>query len=154
MADLPFVDVHTIAVTATPELIWASLIATLRANFGKFRRVARLLGCVPAKASQNFTGRVGQTLPGFQVVEADVDRKLALAGRHRFSRYRLTFEITEGRLSARTNAEFPGVRGKAYRAAVIGSHGHEVLVQRMLRTVAAGTRTNPATLATFRRAVS
>jgi hypothetical protein len=37
---------------------------------------------------------------------------------------------------ARTWAEFPGPAGAAYRALVIGSGGHRLVVRRMLRRVA------------------
>jgi len=137
VADLPFVDVHRVPVTASPEQLWASLITTVGALFSRGARAAWLLGCDPATGSRSFTGRVGQTLPGFQVVEAEVGHRLALAGRHRFSRYRLTFLIENGTLSAETRAEFPGIRGRLYRAAVIRSGGHMFLTRRMLRAIAA-----------------
>jgi hypothetical protein len=41
------------------------------------------------------------------------------------------------RLRARTYAEFPGTRGRAYRALVIGSGAHRLVTRRMLRDVAA-----------------
>jgi hypothetical protein len=39
------------------------------------------------------------------------------------------------RLSARTDAAFPGIHGRAYRAAVIGSGGHRRVMERMLRSI-------------------
>ena len=66
---------------------------------------------------------------------------LALEGRHRYSRYALTFRIDPdgdgSRLSAETRAEFPGWAGRAYRAGVIGTRGHVVVVRRLLRSVKA-----------------
>ncbi|HEX7717212.1 MAG TPA: hypothetical protein VF416_07975, partial [Marmoricola sp.] len=57
----------------------------------------------------------------------------------RFSDYALVFELDEHdratRLTARSLARFPGVRGTAYRALVIGSRGHRVLVRRWLRRI-------------------
>ncbi len=66
---------------------------------------------------------------------------LSLRGGHRFSRYRLDFEVVEAdagrsQVWARTWAEFPGPAGAAYRALVIGSGGHRVVVRRMLGRVA------------------
>jgi hypothetical protein len=65
---------------------------------------------------------------------------LALEGRHRFSRYALTFRIDDlgdgaSRLRAETRAEFPGARGSVYRALVIGTRGHTLATRRMLNSV-------------------
>jgi hypothetical protein len=77
---------------------------------------------------------------GFAVAEAVAPRRVALCGAHRFSRYELAFQIEPGAgsvtLSARTAAEFPGILGSVYRALVIGSGGHGILVRRMLRRMA------------------
>ena len=79
-------------------------------------------------------------MPGFRVVEVERPHRVALAGRHRFSRYSLTFELEEvgggTRISAETRAEFPGLLGWGYRQAVIGSGGHRLVVRRMLRRIA------------------
>ncbi|HSS75303.1 MAG TPA: hypothetical protein VLV54_01030 [Thermoanaerobaculia bacterium] len=65
---------------------------------------------------------------------------LALRGRHRFSRYELAFDVAPNpdgvTLSARTSAVFPGIAGRAYRALVIGSGGHQIIVRRMLEQIA------------------
>ncbi len=62
-----------------------------------------------------------------------------LEGRHRFSRYRLAFEIVPlgggSRLKAITHAAFPGLVGQAYRTLVIGTKGHVVATTRILRAV-------------------
>ena len=76
-------------------------------------------------------------MPGFRVVEAEPGRRLALRGRHRFANYALTFVFDGGRLRALTHAEFPGLLGRLYRAAVIGSGGHRLVTRRMLRQVVA-----------------
>ena len=66
-------------------------------------------------------------------------QSLVLEGRHHFSRYRLTFEIQpHGRgsaVAAVTHAEFPGLKGRAYRALIIGTGLHVVVTNRMLRAV-------------------
>ncbi|MEU7142009.1 hypothetical protein ABZ942_21335 [Nocardia sp. NPDC046473] len=67
---------------------------------------------------------------------------MALKGRHWFSKYALIFELDdEGanrtRIRAKTLANFPGPHGKIYRALVIGSGGHKIVVRRMLRQIAA-----------------
>lgn len=43
-----------------------------------------------------------------------------------------------------TFAKFPGIRGKIYRALVIGSGGHRVMVRRMLGRIASAARSQPA----------
>ncbi|MHB8235361.1 MAG: hypothetical protein ACYDHT_11980, partial [Solirubrobacteraceae bacterium] len=78
---------------------------------------------------------------GFSVARCEPPSLLELRGRHRFSRYALVFELAavgeeRCRLSARSYAEFPGLAGRAYRALVIGSGGHRVVVRRMLREIA------------------
>jgi len=73
------------------------------------------------------------------VAEAEPGRRLALRGRHRFANYRLTFIFDGGLLRAQTHAEFPGILGRLYRAAVIGSGGHRIITRHMLRQVARAT---------------
>jgi RNA polymerase sigma-70 factor (TIGR02960 family) len=73
---------------------------------------------------------------GFAVAERRKPSRLVLVGHHRFARYELVFEVdTAGghtTLRARTFAEFPGVLGRLYRTAVIGSGGHAFVVRRLL----------------------
>jgi hypothetical protein len=87
------------------------------------------------------TIHLGYTLPGFAVAEINAPKRLELRGGHRFSNYALVFELDATNLAgctlrAQTWAEFPGLTGRAYRALVIGSRGHRVVVRRMLRRVA------------------
>jgi hypothetical protein len=76
----------------------------------------------------------------FEVVEADRPRLIVVAGKHRFSRYGIVFRITPtaagSQLSAESRAEFPGVLGRSYKAAVIGTHGHVVATRALLRHIA------------------
>ena len=81
-------------------------------------------------------------MPGEELAE-----RLTMAGHHRFSRYRLVFDLAETDLgsaagggtllTATTLAAFPGPHGFIYRALVIGSRGHLVAVHRMLRAIRA-----------------
>jgi Protein of unknown function (DUF2867) len=137
MDQLPHIDEHVVATHAPRDEVWASLIRMLRHTMGGSTAFARLLGCDPIRATEPFDGSVGQTLPGFRVVEAEPGRHLTLEGRHRFSRYRLTFELDTARIRASTDAAFPGALGRLYRAAVIGTGGHKLITRRMLRQVAA-----------------
>jgi hypothetical protein len=108
--ELPFVDEHGLHVEGPPERAWEAL-----------RRTA------PST--------------GFRVTEASAPHKLVLEGSHPFSRYALVFLIEErdsggARVRAQTWAAFPGPHGRVYRALVIGSGMHAVLVRRMLRRLA------------------
>jgi hypothetical protein len=74
------------------------------------------------------------------VARSEPPREIALEGSHRFSRYRLAFEIepaeSGSRIRAVTHAEFPGIRGALYRAMVVGSGGHRIVTTRILRSIA------------------
>lgn len=137
---LPFVDEYEIDVAAAPEVVWAATIRTLTRSFaGSGDVVARALGCASTTASDWSRPAPGCTLPGFEAEVVESPTLLRLSGRHRFSEYALTFRIDEisggRRCRAETRARFPGLRGRLYRTAVIGSRGHRVAVRRMLGTV-------------------
>jgi hypothetical protein len=144
MEGLPYIDEHSIVIDTTRERVWQTLTSTLRADLGKTTPapLVRLLGVEPAKARGDWQGTIrrGDALPGFAVAEADAPKRLALCGEHRFSSYALVFELDTSpagcTLRAQTWAAFPGLTGHAYRALVIGSRGHRVVVRRMLRSVA------------------
>jgi hypothetical protein len=132
---LPFIDEHSVRIDAPADAVWSALLSVLRGMNGS-SAFARLLGCDPVEGTTELTGAPGDALPGFRVVEAEPGRRLALRGRHRFADYALTFELEDGCLRAVTHADFPGVRGKLYRAAVIGSGGHRIVTRQLLRRVA------------------
>jgi hypothetical protein len=136
VAELPFVDVHSVPVSASPDAVWTALVRGLATTFDH-RTAARLLGCDPNALSPDFAGGLGQTLSGFRVMDSEPGHRLRLAGRHHFSSYTLTFVLDDGTLRAETHAAFPGPHGRLYRAAVIGSGGHVFLTRRMLRGIAA-----------------
>jgi hypothetical protein len=135
MEPLPYIDEHSQSVNASPDATWSALLRVLRDTMGGSAAFARVLGCDPALGTE-LTGRVGETVPGFRVVAADPGRRLALRGRHRFSNYALTFELDGNRVRAQTHAEFPGVLGKLYRAAVIGTGAHKLVTRHLLRQIA------------------
>jgi hypothetical protein len=142
LEQLPYIDEHTQPMTVPADVVWTALVSVLRRHMGGSRRVARILGCDPAEGTAGFTGRTGEAVPGFRVAECEPGRRLVLRGRHRFSRYALTFVLDGDRLCARTHAVFPGVLGWLYRSLVIGSGAHRVVTRRLLRQVgrAAGVR--------------
>ncbi|MDP7704149.1 MULTISPECIES: hypothetical protein [unclassified Mycobacterium] len=124
MERLPYIDEHAIAIPASPAQAWAALLAKTCRD--------------PADP---------RTVPlGFALEEATPPRRLALKGRHPFAAYRLVYELDPDgggvRLRALTFAAFPGLRGKVYRALVIGSGAHRIVVRRMLRRIAARTHGN------------
>ncbi len=146
MERLPYIDEHAVEVDAAREEAWSALIGVVRGSFaGEGRRLgARALGCHPADTRGEWADgpRVGASLPGFCVAESTAPARLALEGRHRFSTYALIFELDavdvgRSRVRAITRADFPGPLGRLYRALVVGSRGHRIVVRRMLAQIAA-----------------
>ena len=137
---LPYVDEHAIGVNATERETWEALLETLPRilDTGASRRIASLLG-VEHREATGERGKIGSTLPGFVCSRAVEPSVLALLGAHRFSRYALVFRVERtgagARLRAETRAEFPGARGRVYRALVIGTRGHVLGVRRILGAV-------------------
>ena len=123
MSNLPFVDRLSIEIDAPATTAWSALVDSV------------------AKASRSKAPlAVGATLPGFSVVTLSEPAHLGLAGSHFFARYTLEAEISaiddrRCRLSAITHAVFSGLKGALYRALVIGSGGHVVVVNQLLRII-------------------
>lgn len=129
--DLPaYIDEHTITITASRHAVWTSLrtfvggmVRDARTPLGS--RVERLLGTEPRS--------------GFAVAQESPERRIVLVGQHRFARYRLEFELTDGAagitVTARSFGDFFGHRGRCYRLLVVGTRGHVLVVRRMLRTI-------------------
>lgn len=125
---LIYVDEHAIEIAVPRDQAWIKLRgyladSLLASDGGALRR---LLGTEPPA--------------GFEITAATPPRRLELRGRHRYARYMLAFELTEiaegtTRLHARTFADFPGVRGRIYRAIVIGTGLHIAATQRILRSI-------------------
>ena len=126
--DLPFVDEHAVQVAAPQAAVWASLEHHVRKSlrFAPGHLLPRILAMEPRT--------------GFAVAERSPLSLLRLVGRHRFSDYALEFDLEAAGdgtvLRARTLAAFPGLRGRLYRALVIGSGGHRIVVRRLLDAVA------------------
>jgi hypothetical protein len=138
-AGLPHVDEHSIAIEAMPDATWDALLRVVEGSFasGASSKGARLLGCADNAASGPRPLATGSVLPGFHVETAERPRELALSGRHRFSDYALIFRLDEqgeGRtvLRAETRAAFPGLKGRVYRAMVIGTRMHVLVTRRIL----------------------
>ena len=112
MERLPYIDEHAISVPADRAETWSALL--------------RVMCRDPNDPT---------TAPiGFALDEATPPERFALKGE-------LADEgCGHTRLRALTWAAFPGVAGKVYRALVIGSGGHRIVVRRMLKRIAAETR--------------
>jgi hypothetical protein len=141
---LPFLDEHRERVDVPADVAWMALVGVLRRRMGGAGRLARVLGCDSLEGTPGFSGRVGETLPGFRVVDCEPGRRLALRGQHRFARYALTFLIDGDQLCARSEAAFPGIRGRLYRALLMGTGGHRLVTRGLLRQVARAAGRPPA----------
>lgn len=123
-----YIDEHAIRIDAPRGRVWESLQQYVDAFLRATERspLGTLLGTRPRA--------------GFAVAGVEPGRQLSLAGRHRFSRYELVFELDEAQgggtqLRAQTYADFPGLRGRVYRALVIGTRGHVLATNYILRSV-------------------
>lgn len=126
--DLPYLDEHAIRIAAPREAVWAALQQYVTTSLGVAERhpLGRLLGTEPRS--------------GFEVAESAPTERLRLAGRHRFARYVLAFELTDAgldatQLRAQSYAAFPGLRGAIYRASVVGTRAHVVATNHILRSI-------------------
>lgn len=138
---LPAVDEHSIEVDAPAEASWAALFPTLTKSMdGRLARsLAKRLGSEEEESNGDLH-HPGGTLPGFVVSRAVPPVMLALLGEHRFSKYALVVRIDllpgqRSRVRIETRAAFPGKKGTAYKAAVVGSRGHVVVVRSLLRAI-------------------
>jgi hypothetical protein len=147
---LPYIDEHAVEVNASPERTWEALLAVAGGSSGGAvgAAYARAVGCEDTAPSGPRPMAEGSTTVGFHVAVAEPAVLLALAGRHRFSRYALVFHLDrlgdaagagEGRtrLRAETRAVFPGLFGRVYRALVIGTRGHVFAARHLLGAVKA-----------------
>jgi len=137
-SSLPYVDELPIEIGADRDTTWAALLRVVEGSFAsaRGRGPARLLACEDTELSGPRPLAPGSAFPGFHVEIAEPASELALAGRHRFSIYLLSFRLEDGdgrtRLVAETRAAFPGLKGSAYRALVIGTRMHVLVTRRLL----------------------
>ena len=141
LEDLPSIDEHGLLVLAPREKVWEALLETVPNGFSRAaaKRTARMLGCSETQYSGD-AGRIGSTFPGFVVARVVEPAVFALEGQHRYSRYGLIFSLEPTKdeqtlLRAETRADFPGLKGSVYRTLVIGTRGHVLVVNRLLRAV-------------------
>lgn len=121
MERLPYIDEHAITVDADRAATWAATLSTLCGD--------------PADPHAPV---------GFAIGDFQPESRLSLRGRHPLAVYEWVFileaaDITDPhwtRLRSQTWAAFPGIHGRIYRALVIGSGGHRVVVRRTLTRIA------------------
>lgn len=145
--ELPFIDEHSLAVEAPPELVWEAIVEVTRRWVEQLLPrsggavgplLARLLGCSEADGPPPGPG-VPEAIVGFRVA-AERPSLVSLVGEHRFSRYALIFRIEPAGgssciVTAETRAAFPGRAGRIYSGAVIGTGGHVFVVRRLLSSI-------------------
>lgn len=138
MATHAYVDEIDAHVAASPEAVWRAL-GRYWSGVGRAAESYALLVRADPSRRDGAPLLEGSSVPGFRVDQAVAHERLRLAGRHLFSAYTLTFSLVESgggtTLIAHTDAKFPGVHGRLYKAAVIDSGGHHVAVRRMLRAI-------------------
>ncbi len=142
---LPHVDEHSLVVGAGVAATWDALQRAVPrfVSSPAAPPMARLLGCTDTEAAGPRPLAPSSTMPGFHVAAATSPSELALAGRHRFSRYALIFRLDEldadrTRVRAETRAEFPGFRGSVYETLVIRTRMHVLATRRILTAVKRG----------------
>jgi hypothetical protein len=150
-AELPWIDENATEIAAPPAVVWPALLRTVERMTagGAAPRYARAVGCADTEAGGPRPLEVGSTVPGFHVAALNPDRLLVLAGSHHFSDYSLGFRLeplggVRTRLVAETRAVFPGLKGGAYRALVIGTRMHVLVTRRVLRSVGRRAEAAPA----------
>jgi hypothetical protein len=143
---LPLIDEHERRIDADREQVWVALgrmLSGADSSDGALSTITfRLLGVRPGRTAGDPLHE-GSTLQGFAVSRVVRPEILRLEGRHRFSRYALTFRLRRDGdstiVTAESRGEFPGITGRAYRALVVGSGGHVIAVRRMLARISAET---------------
>lgn len=141
LEELPPIDEHYIDLEAPAEAAYAALFPTLESALGsKFAHsYCERVGALETEAHGDLH-HPGGTLPGFTVIRAVAPVMLALAGEHRYAQYAVVFRIDllpgqRSRVRLETRALFAPGKGKLYRAAVVGTRGHTIIVNRMLRSI-------------------
>ena len=132
---MPFIDAHSVTLSVPPPDVFEATSAYVRRSL---LRAPRLLTAVLGASPSG----------GFEVTAAVPDERLELSGAHRFATYRLVFSISPvssgSLLTASSYGDFPGLRGRVYRALVVSSGGHVLAVRRMLRAIERRTEHPPA----------
>lgn len=139
---LPFVDALSVDVEAPARTVWDTILDSLPGPHGSWplRVWAVVWGAEPRDANGLGAHVLGAERAGLVVCEVVAPATYALAGRHRFARYQVVFRLdqrggTRTRLTAETFADFPGTAGRIYRAVVIDSRAHALVVRATLQVL-------------------
>ncbi len=142
-AALPWIDERAVEVAGAPAVVWPALLRSVEQATagGVARRCARALGCADTESGGPRPLEAGSAMPGFHVAALTPQRLLVLRGSHRLSEYELALRLeplggVRTRLVAETRADFPGAKGRAYRALVVGTRLHALVSRRLLHAVA------------------
>ncbi|TDC92646.1 hypothetical protein E1161_13110 [Saccharopolyspora aridisoli] len=127
-------DDHHVLIAASRDRVWQAVLDHAEKIRRRGRPIAWILGANPPN--------------GFVVTAEEPGHRLDLSGRHRYATYLLRFELTaspeQGEstlLVARSYADFQGLTGRAYRAALLTSGGHVGAVRLILHAVRASATT-------------
>lgn len=141
LEELPAIDEHYIEVEAPAEAAYAALFPTLESALGsKFSHsYCEHVGAAETEAHGDLH-HPGGTLPGFTVIRAIAPVMLALTGEHKYAKYAVVFRIDllpgqRSRVRLETRAQFAPGKGRLYKAAVLSTRGHIIIVNRMLRSI-------------------
>jgi len=141
LENLPPIDEYEIELDAPAGAAWAALFPTLEESLDTSfaRRYSERVGARDTAASGDLH-HPGGTLPGFVVSRSIAPVMLALIGEHAFSKYAVVFRIDmlpgqRSRVRLETRAQFLGRKGRLYRAGVLGTRGHVLVVRRLLRGI-------------------
>jgi hypothetical protein len=137
-ATLPLIDIRTVEVGASSVRCWRAVIDVMsRSADGPGARVfAASVSCAD-RGSVGNPDEVGSAFPGFHVVRSEAPFVWALEGSHRLSTFSLEFRVdvigpARSAVHAESRAEFHGLPGAFYRAAIIGTGGHAFAVGLLL----------------------
>lgn len=139
LEQLPAIDEHSIEIDAPAEATWAALFPTLSETLGgRFSRaITTRLDGSPTEVAGDLH-HPGGTLPGFVVCRSIAPVMFAMIGSHRFANYAIVIRIDllpgqRSRARLESRADFPGAKGRLYKALVVGTRGHVIAVRMILR---------------------
>ena len=139
---LEHIDVHSVLVLAGVDTTWRALLDSLaaRRHDRGWRAAVMAVGAVPALPGRGPLDTLGAELPGFEVCELEPPRLIALRGWHHFAAYRLRFRLEPDgagrtRLSAESEAMFPGRAGAVYRRLILGTGLHVMATTGLLKRI-------------------
>lgn len=124
---------------APPAVVWEALLAAVPGtqSAALLRLWAVVWGADPAESNGLAPHVIGAERPGFVVREVVPAATWAAAGTHRFASYQVVCRLAPSapggtRLTLETYARFPGRAGRCYRALVILTGAHALVMRCIL----------------------